>query len=169
MTHDEAQQQLEALVRLLAAAMDAGALPGLVTALQFGSTVRGPLKLVSDIDLFLVFRSVPRNRFARQLLAEPLEQLAAPLLQVLQQGGFQLVLSPLVHATEVLQRFLPIYLDLPECSRILHDPQGAGAALIERIRDFRTRHGIRLETVGGTRVWNCRGALAPGQPFTPEF
>jgi hypothetical protein len=159
---------LEKLSRSFAAA-SGGSTQAPLLALHFGSTARGIIKPITDIDLFLVFSDLPNGRFERQGLFAPFEAAVTPELEALRLAGYHLDFSPHIVAREALNSFHGLYLDFPEEARVLYDPQQLGVTLLERVRRVRLRHGMRVETVAGHRVWNCRGNLAPGVPFDPEF
>lgn len=169
MSNTEAKLAFDTMMSKLQLSFELKTTEELLLVVHFGSTVAPVIKATTDIDLFLVFKNPPQGKFARQSLFEVYESKVTPELEQLRKNGFDLVFSPFIKSESVLDRFLPIYLDFPEHSRILFDPFGYGKALLSRIVSMRLRQGIKLEYVRGMRVWNCRGNLAPGEPFIADF
>jgi hypothetical protein len=169
LSNANAKLLFDAMIGRLAEAFRSKVPEELLLVMHFGSTVAPVLKSTTDIDLFLVYRDPPPGKFARQALFDVYESKVTGELEQLRSGGFDLVFSPFIKGGDVLERFLPIYLDFPEHSRVLYDPNGLAQKLIPRIKSMRLRQGIKLEHVKGMRVWNCRGNLAPGELFVPDF
>ncbi len=169
MSNTDAKLAFDRMMAKLQVAFDIQSPEELLLVVHFGSTVAPVIKATTDIDLFLVFKDPPQGKFARQSLFEVYESKVTAELEQLSKNGFDLVFSPFIKSESVLGRFLPIYLDFPEHSRILFDPYGYGKVLISRIVSMRQRQGIKLEYVRGMRVWNCRGSLAPGEAFVADF
>ena len=138
-------------------------------ALHFGSTARGIIKPITDIDLFLVFAKVPKGRFERQALFTQFEEFVRKDFDALRNSGYLLDFSPIIVSTDALASFRGIFLDFPEDARVIYDPDIMAPSFLERIRSLRNRHGVRPEFVAGHRVWNCRGDLAAGAKFEPDF
>ena len=92
-------------------------------ALQFGSTVE-QIKPVTDLDLLLVLENATGSQRVRNGVLEPFEAALHHRLARLHEVGCHMDISPILRAPQELGRFMPIYLDFPHRSRILHDPDG---------------------------------------------
>ena len=65
---------------------------GLVGALQFGSTLKSPLKRETDLDLFLIFQDLPKSRLEQFNLTNDLEILINKDLKMLTDFNIQVSL-----------------------------------------------------------------------------
>ncbi len=141
----------------------------LLLALQFGSSVKPPLKLISDIDLYLVFDQVPRCRKRLWEMTLSLESQLEPPLSKLHRAGFNYVLSPLIRSKESLERYNSFYLDLPEKHKVIFDASHHWPQLRKRILDFREKYKAVKKEDGLQVVWDLTQTLAPGAFFDPTF
>jgi hypothetical protein len=131
-----------------------------VGALQFGSTVNF-LKNNTDIDLFILFKSLPVSRHERWEMLKPLENRMQPKLNNLAKMGYHLYFSFLVRTVEEAQHFKSLYLDFPDHSRILYDQNGDIKNLIIKISDWIKKSGaVRIQN-GNLWYWD----LAPGATY----
>lgn len=127
-----------------------------VGALQFGSTV-GQIKPATDLDLLLVSEAAQGTRRDRSAVLEPLEEALRARLRKLEEAGCHLDLSPILRAPEELNKFMPIYLDFPDRARVLFDPNGHLARLLERISRYIAESGAKRVQRGQLWYWD----LAP--------
>ena len=148
----------------------------LLLTLQFGSSARRPLKLKSDIDLFMVFNEPGSDDQIRRIPLEKqieiissLEDHTTPLLGDLRKAGFDYSLSPLIRSERSLSRYNAFYLDLPECSRVLFDANNYWVRLCNRILAFCEKYGACKVNSGKQVVWDLSSTLKPGEVFDPVF
>lgn len=117
----------------------------LVSAIQFGSTVRGTLKRETDIDLLLIFETLPTGRIARSRIMDHIEQHCQDQLRHQLPIDYNIFFSSKLKTIAESQRFSLLYLDMVDHSRILYDPQCLAASLINKVKDW-------IQQVGAYRV-----------------
>jgi len=126
---------------------------GLLSAIQYGSTARGTLKHETDIDLLLIFQTLPPGRMQRSQLLEEIESQCMGELCRLLPKDFNLCFSSKLKTVDESQRFSLLYLDMVDRSRILYDPQGLAAALLAKTRDWIQRSGAYRVEKGLKWYW----------------
>jgi predicted nucleotidyltransferase len=153
------------LDRLLAALRDQyGA--RLVAVAVFGSVGRGTPREGSDVDVLIVVRDLPRGRPGRIDEFLPLERRLAPALRAAQVGPIPVCLSPVLKTPTEVEQGSPLFLDLVEDARILHDPDGFLAGYLEGLRARLRALGSRRIWRGATWYWDLKPDLKPGEVFT---
>lgn len=168
-TQTEARRLLDELSHELLAAILAQEQDNLLAMIQYGSTTSGPLKHETDLDLMLVFRTLPADRFARFEVFYPVEQRMAGKLASLRQLGFSLELSPVLKTEAEFRHFSLLYLDMVDRSRIHHDPTGLGAAVLERTRQWIAQTGAYRVQRGLRWYWVLRPEYRHGEEFEIGF
>ena len=118
----------------------------LTSVAVYGSVGRGTPRFDSDIDLLIVAADLPHGRFARVADFRPVEEALAPGLAAARAAGLRPELSPIFKTPAELERGTPLLLDMTEDARILHDPDGCLAGVLDRLRQ-------RLRELGSRRVW----------------
>lgn len=125
----------------------------LVSIIQFGSTVRGPLKRETDIDLLLIFETLPVGRLARSEIVEEIEKACLdPLLEKLPKD-YNICFSSKLRTVDESKRFSILYLDMVDRSKILFDPQGLAASLIEKTKNWIQQAGAYRVEKGLKWYW----------------
>lgn len=117
----------------------------LISVIQFGSTARSPLKRETDIDLFLIFETLPVGRIARSQIMDDIEKRCLEDLTRQLPRDYNLFFSSKLKTVTESQHFSLLYLDMVDRSRILYDPQGLAASLIEKSK-------VWIEKTGAHRV-----------------
>ena len=150
-----------------AAARYAGLLRGaldenLVSVVLFGSVARGEAGPDSDIDVLVVCETLPAGRFARLRLLERADQAFEKELDRLQARGMRTRLSLVVKTRDEAARVVPLYLDLVEDARLLHDRDGFFTGVLERLRSALARHGAERRILGRVRYWVLKRDFRPG-------
>ena len=133
--------------------------------IQFGSSLSGHLKPVSDIDLLFVFDELPQKRKDRMTLTSSFENALNPVLNQLDLNGYHYDVSPLLRSRDALKVFSGLYLDMVEHSRLAFDPDGLGADLLSRTKLFMERNHSKKVFIKGKPVWHYRTGLMPGERF----
>jgi hypothetical protein len=151
-----AEQNFEALLAKLIRTLQEEYKTRFKACLLFGSTVKG-LKPNTDIDLLLVIDGMPENRIEKNREFAAVEKACAPELLSLQKIGINLIFSPQIRSSESIQKFQNFYLDLPECNKILFDPEGLLASLLEKIRAWRISSGAKRINKGLLWYWDLSG------------
>ena len=136
----------------------------LVACAVFGSVGRGTPRDDSDVDVLLVVRELPRGRMKRVEEFLPVEARLTPALDVSDRAPT--MLSPVFKTPEEVEAGSPLFLDMVEDARILHDPDGFLAGYLGRFR-ARLRHlGARRIRRGNAWYWELKPDLKPGEVFT---
>ncbi|MFQ5830364.1 MAG: nucleotidyltransferase domain-containing protein [Candidatus Methylomirabilia bacterium] len=138
----------------------------LVACAVFGSVGRGTPRYDSDIDLLLVVRGLPQGRFKRVEEFLPVEAWLEPALKPTEPGGAPIALSPVFKTPEEVEAGSPLFLDLVEDARILHDPDGFLAGYLDRLRQRLRQLGARRIHRGNAWYWELKPDLKPGEVFT---
>lgn len=120
--------------------------PRLVAVAVFGSVGRGTPRADSDLDVLVVARDLPRGRFARVEEFLPVEERLAAERRVSVEAAEPVAVSPVFKTPEEVQRGSPLFLDLVDDARIVHDPSGFLRAYLDGLRE-------RLRALGAQRIW----------------
>ena len=109
----------------------------LITLAAFGSRVRGQATPESDLDIVLVIRGLPRQRFARRRLVSPLAHVVG--------DSFAETVSTIPLTPEEASRVKPFYLGMLDGHRLLVDRGGFFRRVLDRLER-------RLEELGARRL-----------------
>jgi predicted nucleotidyltransferase len=159
-------QRYEGLLERLLAEVRATYGPRLVACAVFGSVGRGTPRHDSDIDVLLVARDLPRGRTRRVEEFLPIEIRLAPALAPGEAGHPPIALSPVFKSPEEVEAGSPLFLDMVEDARIIHDPEGFLGGYLEGLRTRLRRLGARRIRRGNGWYWELKPDLQPGEVFT---
>lgn len=126
---------LDAIVDEWLSDVEARSSAGLRAALRFGSTVGPVLKEECDVDLMLVFETLPPDRDARR---EALRETESDLATRLEELAPRHRLEPSLHVRTVAEFERP--------SRLCWD-------MLHRVRVHRDREGLVVRQLARTRAW----------------
>jgi uncharacterized protein len=158
------QHDVERWLERLRAALERREGENLVSFVVYGSVARGTAAPGSDVDLLLVFRSLPPRRHDRFLVwYRELEQLRATHGALLADGcAFDW--SVLSLTTEEARYHSPLYLDITLDGRLLLDRGAFFAGVLDglraRIRELGSR---RVELDDGSWYWDLKPGLRYGE------
>lgn len=138
----------------------------LVAVAVFGSVGRGTPRHDSDVDLLIVARDLPGGRFARVEEFLPVETRLEPLLADTNPDGAPVSLSPVFKTPAEAEAGSPLFIDMVEDARILHDPEGFLAARFDRLRARLCELGARRVWLGNAWYWELKPDLRPGEVFS---
>lgn len=141
--------------------------PGLLGVLQFGSTVRSPVKFETDLDLLLIFDSLPSSRYDRFTLTRQLEDCLNEDLKSLQ--GFHIEVSFILQESSNLIAMKPYYLDFPACSKVRYDPLNILANLLKDIQEWMDFHGSKRIDQGALWYWIYDTKHGKNEPVSFDF
>ncbi len=135
----------------------------LISVVLFGSVARGEAGADSDLDLLIVCEALPAGRFARLRLLEPAEKAFEKELATLHAQGVQTRLSLVVKTRDEAKRVVPLYLDLVEDARLLHDRDAFFAGVLAGLRAALIRNGAERRMLGRVRYWVLKRDFHPGE------
>ena len=118
----------------------------LVSVVLYGSVARGTMRHDSDMDLLIVARDLPRGRLKRVEGFEPIEITMAEDFRHAASQGVHTTLSPVLKTPEEVLAGSPLFLDMVEDARVLHDRNGFFLQELARLRS-------RLAELGAKRIW----------------
>lgn len=137
----------------------------LVSLVVFGSVGRGTSRPDSDLDLLVVADPLPNGRMARLAEFGAVERGLAPVLPEGRRHGFVTECSPVFKTVDELQAGSPLFLDMVDDARVLHDRVGAFAAAQIKWRDRLARLGARRIWRGNAWLWDLKPDYKPGDVF----
>ncbi|HEY8270316.1 MAG TPA: hypothetical protein VIG33_05465 [Pseudobdellovibrionaceae bacterium] len=139
--------------------------PGLIGVLQFGSTIKAPLKHETDLDLLLVFETLPNSRWDQfQLTANLENKLNADLKKI---DGFHIEVSFILKQESQLDHLSSFYLDFIDTSKIWFDPKGVLNQLLKDINNWISENGSYKVKKGN--LWYWVYSSKPGSHTTVSF
>ncbi len=135
----------------------------LVSLALFGSVARGEAGPESDIDLFLVCRTLPRGMPKRHRFLEPIRARLQEELEELWREGVYADFTELPYTQEEARHFHWVYLDMLEDAVILVDRGDFLKGVLEDLRRKLEKLGARRHTLGRVRYWVLKENLRPGE------
>lgn len=138
----------------------------IVSAVLYGSVAKGEARKESDIDICLIFKSLPRSRHKRTLLIFPLIKALREKAsyKTLYSDGYLPEIAPILYTIKETVDTKPIFLDMVEDGIILLDDgtfKRKMQQIKERMRSLGT-HKVVLEN--GDYYW----ILKPGLRLSEE-
>lgn len=137
----------------------------LVSLVLYGSAGRGTQGPESDLDVLIVAEALPRGRLARVQDFSPVEAALAPRLAEMRSRGLATEVSPVFKTPEEVAAGSPLFLDMTEDARILHDRDGFFAAALDRLRARLKALGSRRVWLGNAWYWDLKPGYKPGEEF----
>lgn len=138
----------------------------IVSAVLYGSVAKGEARKESDIDICLIFKSLPRSRHKRTLLIFPIIKALREKdsYKTLYSDGYLPEIAPILYTIKETVDTKPIFLDMVEDGIILLDDgtfKRKMQQIKERMRSLGT-HKVVLEN--GDYYW----ILKPGLRLSEE-
>ncbi len=123
-----------------------------IAAIQFGSTTKRPIKIETDVDLLLVFNTIPKGKWERFQFTKNKEQELELKLKEIQDH--QLSPSVLYWNKDSFQKLHPLYLDFVDYSIILHDPSSLAKETILKTKKWMSKRGAKKIQKGQLWYWD---------------
>ncbi|MGQ0734798.1 MAG: nucleotidyltransferase family protein [Acidobacteriota bacterium] len=137
----------------------------LVSLVVFGSAGRDTMRPDSDLDLLIVADGLPNGRMARVEDFAPVETALADRLKAGRERGFATECSPVFKTPEEVLAGSPLFLDMVDDARVLHDRDGFFAGALDRLRERLARLGARRIWRGNAWFWDLKPDYKPGEVF----
>jgi predicted nucleotidyltransferase len=127
----------------------------LVSVVLFGSRARGEARLESDIDVLIVARGLPADRWARYGGLRPLARQVSE--------AFAEAVAPILLTPEEAAHVRPYYLGMLSGHVMVEDVGGFFAAVLERLRRKLEDLGARRYVdADGYEYWDLKPDWKPG-------
>lgn len=137
----------------------------LFTVALFGSRARGDDRPDSDIDLLIVCRRLPRGEGGLSEELRALENEAEERLVELYGLRSSPRLSVIAKTPEDAVHHSPIYLDMVEDARLLHDRDGFFENVLGEVRANMARLGSKRVRLPGGWYWDLKPDYRFGETF----
>lgn len=137
----------------------------LVSLAVFGSVGRGSPRPDSDIDLLIVAEALADGRMRRSAEFQAVETVVAPRLAQLRREGYNVELSPIFKTPAEVEQGSPLFLDMVEDARLLHDREGFLRAVLQRLKARLEQLGARRIWRGDAWFWDLKPDYKPGEVF----
>jgi len=137
----------------------------LVSLVLYGSAARGTMRHDSDLDLLVIAEDLPRGRMARIREFEAVENALRPALEAARESGVESELSAVIKSPAEAVAGSPLFLDMVEDARILHDRDGFFASVLGRLRSRLLALGSQRIWRGNAWYWVLKPDLKPGEVF----
>ncbi len=154
------------LLNDLLAALKKSISGNLISLVVYGSVARGDHREDSDIDLLIVCRSLPKEKFRRQELFIEVENSLD--LEPLYKKGFYPDFSPVLKTMEEAKLLTPLYLDMVEDAVILYDAEDFFKNILEKLRASLRKQGAKRVFMGKKWYWDLKPGLKYGEVVVIE-
>jgi uncharacterized protein len=161
----EATSVLHAAAERYAALLREALGDNLVSVVLFGSVARAEATADSDLDLLIICETLPQGRFARLRLLEEADRRFDADLARLRSAGIRTRVACLLKTRAEAARTVPLYLDMVEDARLLHDRDGFFGGVLARLRASLARLGAERRQRGHVRYWVLKREFTPGEVF----
>jgi predicted nucleotidyltransferase len=141
--------------------------PHLMGVLQFGSTLKSPIKHSTDLDLLFIFEKLPKSKWSQFQLTKELENKLNTDLKTI--VGYHLEVSFILRDVSQLDHLSSFYLDFIEHSKIWYDPKGFLAQLLLDIQGWIVENGSHKVKKGQLWYWVYSTKGSPGAPISFQF
>jgi len=136
-----------------------------VSAILYGSVARGASRKDSDIDILLIFKTLPPSRHKRTMLVFPLIKALREKKSYISlfKKGYLPEVSPVIYTTEEIQQTKPVFLDIVEEGIIIIDDgtwETKKQSILRRMKEL----GSRKVTLGNREYyWIIKPGLSIGE------
>ncbi len=140
----------------------------IVSVVLYGSVARNEARKDSDIDICLIFRSLPKSRHKRTLLIFPLIKALWKRkdCRTLLEQGYLPEIVPILYTIEEIQDTKPIFLDMVEEGIILLDNGTFRQKLNEIKNNMRRLGSHKVMLKDGSYYWVLKPDLHLGEELT---
>jgi predicted nucleotidyltransferase len=140
----------------------------LISVVQFGSTIRRDvLKTESDVDLLLIFESLPHRRDRHEIF-ESWEFSTQRSLSEFQKKGLSLHLSAQFKTREEAKQWSKIYLDMIYFHSILIDKDDFFLTILQKMKVWTQKNNACRLRMGDLWYWKY-DATQQGKPVEFRF
>lgn len=137
----------------------------LTAVVLFGSVARGEAHSLSDVDLLIVFKNLPKGRLQRrQFLGNPSLEMNRELEKLRKKGFYADFRTHLKTAQEGSIR-TPFLYEISHDGIVLHDPAGWFKKVREEVFQRMRELGSQWKRVGKYRYLDLKPDCKPGEVF----
>ncbi len=138
----------------------------LSASILFGSVARKEAGGTSDIDLFLIFKDLPKGRMARRdILGDYPPEIEKTLAELRKEGIYTDIVEHIRTEKELERKGSPFLYELAQDGISLYDPKGVFAALQQKIFDRMKVLGSQFKKVGRFRYLDLKPDYKPNEVF----
>lgn len=135
----------------------------LTSVILFGSVARGEPDPQSDIDLFIICRSLPKGAFRRRAVLDPVRERLHDKLACLWKAGIYTDFVEIIRTEDEARRPRLLYLDMTEEAILFFDRDSFFAGILDRLR-YRLRElGAQRKQLGMIRYWDLKPDFRLGE------
>ncbi len=136
----------------------------LVSFVLFGSVAKGTFTWESDIDILVVAEGLPDGRYRRVMeFQENVESRVEARLRELFHNGIYAELSPVFKTPAEVKNGSPLFIEMTESARILHDRDDFFAEYLKGLRHRLRELGARKVPFKGGYYWVLKPGMKPGE------
>jgi predicted nucleotidyltransferase len=137
----------------------------LVSLAVFGSVGRGTPHPGSDIDILLVVRHLPAGRPDRAEEFRGVDLAMTDHLKKARDLGMHVEISPVFKTPEEVSVGSPLFLDMVDDARILHDEDSFLRSELDAFRDRLKKLGAKRIWKGSAWIWDLKPDYKTGEIF----
>ena len=127
----------------------------LVSLIIFGSYARNNPRLNSDLDILIILKQGKKRTELNDFFYEKIEkEFEKDLLNLYENYGINIDLSPFIISKENSSYFNPLYLDMAEQSEIILDENNYFSEILKRIKKIKKQYNIKKLNYGNRYFWD---------------
>ncbi len=138
----------------------------LVSVAVYGSVGRGTPRPDSDIDLLVISEGLPNGRIARMDDFRIVEKQIEAYLSTIRVPDLHIEISPVIKSPDEVKKGSPLFLDMTEDARILHDRERFFENELSKLRDRLQQLGSKRIWKGSAWYWDLKPDFQPGETFS---
>ena|SRR3989338_1881478 len=130
----------------------------LVSILLFGSVGRRTETPSSDVDILIVVKNLPPERYIRRTLLEP-------VLNAAEKKGLTAIFNCHIKTPDEAQKITVMYFDFPTDAKLLYDKNGFFAEIIKEVKKKIKASGAVRKKWGEFYYWDLKPGAHADETF----